>query len=48
MIVFDQKVDTRTLKELNEEDIKALHALYHSLREICAQAKERGVRVRTV
>ncbi|KAB5591466.1 hypothetical protein CTheo_5070 [Ceratobasidium theobromae] len=45
VVVLNQGLEARLLKELTEDDIKALHHLYQSLREICAQAKKRGVRI---
>ncbi|KAJ1310729.1 hypothetical protein OPQ81_009250 [Rhizoctonia solani] len=42
---FKQGLARSSYKELSEEDVKALHDLYQSLREICAQAKKRGVRI---
>ncbi|CAE6426615.1 unnamed protein product [Rhizoctonia solani] len=42
---FSKGQGSLPVKGLSSEDITALHELYQSLRQICAQAKKRGVRI---
>ncbi|KDN46399.1 hypothetical protein RSAG8_04343, partial [Rhizoctonia solani AG-8 WAC10335] len=44
-VAFFKRGPTRSSTELSDEDIAGLHGLYQSLRQICAQAKKRGVRI---
>ncbi|CUA71364.1 hypothetical protein RSOLAG22IIIB_04579 [Rhizoctonia solani] len=44
-VAFFKQGPARTSTELSEGDVAALHELYQSLRQICAQAKKRGVRI---
>ncbi|CAE6481564.1 hypothetical protein ACGC1H_001184 [Rhizoctonia solani] len=44
-VAFFKQGPARSFTELSGEDVAALHELYQNLRQICAQAKKRGVRV---
>ncbi|KAG8691661.1 hypothetical protein FRC08_010114 [Ceratobasidium sp. 394] len=45
LLVLQDSANPWSFNGLTENDVKALRELYRDLREICAQAKERGVRI---
>ncbi|CAE7077422.1 unnamed protein product [Rhizoctonia solani] len=44
-VAFFKQAPAHSSVELSNEDVAAIHELYQKLRQICAQAKKRGVRI---